>query len=120
MIDFYGEKSSYIHLKFGDMRKMYNFTPHFTKKHPKFCEEYLKYWNNDKTGKFENPLQIVNYVDYYNIPVRFYFNYTDTPAKNNKEVQDYLIRETMPKEYGSYDTTTRKMIGWDGESAKED
>jgi len=42
-IDYYGTKDNYIHLKFGDARKMYNFTPEFIKEYPLFAKEYSKY-----------------------------------------------------------------------------
>lgn len=118
MIDYYGEEADYIHLKFGDMHKAYNFTEEFRKKHPKFCEEYEKYWQGDPTCQFRDPLEIVNYVDYWHIPVHFYFNYTDTPATDNKEVQQYLVRERLPRNYGNY--ASGKMTGWDGEEEIED
>ena len=47
MIDYYGEDANYIHTKFGDLRKMYNFTPAFKELYPKFAEEYTKYWNGE-------------------------------------------------------------------------
>lgn len=117
MIDFYGETANYIHLKFGDARKMYNFTEEFKKEHPNFCTEYVKYFSG-KESKFEDPLQLVNYVEHYNIPVHFYFNYTDTPAKGFRDVKNYLGNERMPSNYGNY--TDGKMLGWDGEVEIED
>lgn len=117
MIDYYGDDANYIHLKFGNMRKMYNFTEEFIEKHPNFCAEYAKYWEGDETCKFEYPLQIINYVDHYNIPVNFYFNYTDTPAKNNEEVKQYLVRESVPRDYAKF--FEGKWVGWDGEKEAE-
>ena len=49
-IDYYGTKDSYIHLKFGDIRKMYNFTKELEKKYPDFTREYAKYWNCEKSN----------------------------------------------------------------------
>jgi len=90
---FYGDKFSYIHLKFGDMRKMYFFTDEFRAKHPNFCKEYEKYWNHDETCRFKTPLEIAQYIDMYDIPVQLYFNFTDTPVNNMAEVYAYFIRE---------------------------
>lgn len=93
MIDYYGTDADYIHLKWGDMRKAFNFTEEFKNKHPNFYKEYRKYWNDDPTCKFHTPLQIAQYVDMFNIPVRFYFNFTDTPVHNMTEMYEYFIRE---------------------------
>lgn len=92
-MDFYGQDLDYIHLKFGDARKCYNFTEKFRQKHPNFCAEYEKYWECDKSCRFRSPLQIAQYVDMYNIPVKFYYNYTDTPSKSMADVYEYFIRE---------------------------
>ena len=92
-IDYYGTKDNYIHLKFGDARKMYNFTPEFIKEYPLFAKEYSKYWNGDKDCQFENPFQIVNYVFGNKIPVHFYYNYTDEPAEDMNGIMNYLVGE---------------------------
>jgi hypothetical protein len=91
MIDYYGDKDNYIHAKFGDLRKMYNFTSDFRSKYPKFCKEYDKYWKGN-LSVFLIPQQIVSYVEKNNIPVHFYFNYTDEPA-TIQEMHDYFERE---------------------------
>jgi hypothetical protein len=91
MIDYYGDKDNYIHAKFGDLRKAYNFTPELKKLYPKFCEEYAKYWNGEFC-RFQQPQQIVKYVDENKIPVHFYFNYTDEPA-TIQDMYDYFERE---------------------------
>lgn len=93
MQDFYGDEIDYIHLKFGDMRKAYNFTDEFRTKYPNFCEEYEKYWRNDATCRFKSPLEIAQYVDMFNVPVKFYYNFTDTPSENMADVYEYFIRE---------------------------
>ena len=90
-IDYYGGKDNYIHLKFGDCRKNYNFTSDFIAEYPDFAREYASYFNG--SGKFKNPFQIVAYVYKNKIPVHFYYNFTDTPAKNEKEIMAYLTRE---------------------------
>ena len=91
-IDYYGNSDNYIHLKFGDVRKNYNFTPTFIEKYPDFAREYTNYFEC-KESEFKNPLNIVSYAYNAKIPVHFYFNYTDTPAKGQKEIMDYLIKE---------------------------
>lgn len=92
-MNYYGTDADYIHLKFGDMRKAYNFTPVFRENYPNFCAEYEMYWNHDTGCRFESPLQIAQYIDRFNVPVNLYFNYTDTPVNNIEEVYEYLIRE---------------------------
>jgi len=106
MINFYGNDADYIHLKFGEMHKCYNFTTEFRNKYPNFCAEYEKYWFGDESCCFQTPLHIAQYVDMYDVPIHFYFNYTDTPAKNICDVYRYLIRE--------YTGTTDYFAGLDG------
>lgn len=93
MDEYYNGSIDTIHLKFGRMQKHYNFTPEFVKKYPNFCAEYEKHWNGDDSCRFKSTLEIAQYVDMYDIPVKFYFNFTDTPVKNMAEVYEYLIRE---------------------------
>lgn len=92
-IDYYSNEADYIHLKFGDVRKQYNFTKEFIEKYPTFAKEYAKYFEFKKNAKFKNPFQIVAYAFRHKIPVHFYYNYTDTPAKSEKEIMEYLVRE---------------------------
>ena len=113
--DFYGDDLDYIHIKFGRMQKAYNFTDKLMKSHPNFCDEYIKYWNNDKNAKFKTPLQIARYVDVYDVPVRFYFNYTDTPVKDITEVYEYFIRESVLYDSG-FENDKYFMRGFDGEN----
>jgi hypothetical protein len=98
-IDYYGDKDNYIHLKFGEIRKMYNFTKEFQEKYPIFVEHYKKYWNfkNTSYGDFKNAFQVVSYIYNNKIPVNLYYNFTDTPVKNRKEVIAYLLRENNIK-----------------------
>ena len=91
MIDYYGYDDNYIHAKFGDLRKMYNFTDEFRKQYPKFSDEYAKYFSGEYSV-FKQPQQIVKYVDENKIPVHFYFNYTDEPA-SIQDMYDYFERE---------------------------
>lgn len=91
-IDYYGYKDNYIHLKFGDCLKMYHFTADFMKKYPEFVKAYEMYWNGNRNA-FRNPFQVVNYAFNNNIPVHFYYNYTDTPAKDREEIIEYLLYE---------------------------
>lgn len=92
-IDYYGDEVNYIHLKFGDARKMYNFTPDFLKEYPLFAREYASYYERGNVSQFKNPFQIVAYVYKNKIPVHFYYNFSDTPAKNEKEIMKYLTDE---------------------------
>lgn len=112
-IDYYAEKADYIHLKWGDVRKRYHFTDKFVKQHERFVEEFEKYFSRDPESKFKDPLAVVNYIDAFSLPVHFYFNYTDTPAKNIEEVKQYLVREHLPDEW--YVSLNSKLYGWDGE-----
>jgi hypothetical protein len=91
-IDYYGDKDNYIHLKFGDARKMYNFTAKFKKEYPDFAREYTNYWEG-KQSKFKGPFSVVSYVFKHKLPVHFYYNYTDTPATDEKEIMEYLVDE---------------------------
>ena len=92
-IDYYGDKDNYIHLKFGDARKMYNFTKSFIEEYPKFATEYKNYWEGIDSA-FRSPFAIVEYAYAKNIPVHFYYNFIDEPAKDKKEIIDYLVRES--------------------------
>lgn len=93
MKNYYSENENYIHLKFGDARKKYNFTSEFIKQNKKFCEEYIKYFN-EEVSKFENVFQIVFFAKNNEIPVDlFYYNYTDTPAEDYDEIIEYLLKE---------------------------
>lgn len=95
-IDYYGDKDNYIHLKFGDCRKAYNFTKKFAQKYPDFVERYQRYFQNGPSGSFEDfksPFQVVAYVFQKNIPVHFYYNYTDEPATSYEDIIEYLVRE---------------------------
>lgn len=89
-IDYYGETDNYIHLKWGDCVKMYNFTDKFIKDYPYFTEQYRKYWDCDETCDFKDVSDVVNYVFKNKIPVHFYFNFTDTPAKSKKEIINWI------------------------------
>ena len=53
-IDWYGNEANYIHLKFGNARKNYNFTADFIGKYPNFAREYANYFEN-RESKFGNP-----------------------------------------------------------------
>lgn len=92
-INYYGIEDNYIHLKFGRAMKMYNFTKEFIQEYPLFSKEYAKHFEGDKTSQFTNPFQIVRYVFENNIPVHFYYNFTDTPAKDKQEILNYLLEE---------------------------
>lgn len=91
-INYYGETDNYIHLKFGDCRKMYNFTKEFTEKYPDFAREYQNYFMGEKS-MFETPEQVVDYVFDNNLPINWYFNFTDEHATSREEIEDYLVNE---------------------------
>lgn len=95
-IDYYGNNDNYIHLKFGEALKCYNFTPNFREKYPDFVKGYVSYWNGERKA-FRNPFELVSYVFNNKIPVYFYFNYTDTPAKDRQEIINYLLNENDKK-----------------------
>lgn len=95
-IDFYWTDENYIHFKFWDLRKSYNFTKEFCEKYPVFSEEFGKYFDFEESV-FTNPLEIVLYVYNYKIPVYFYYNFSDTPCYNKQDAIRYLAREYMGK-----------------------
>ena len=78
-INYYGETDNYIHLKFGDCVKMYNFTKDFMEKHPEFTARYQHYFEHGANKR--------------DIPVHFYYNFTDEPAKGYDEIIQYLVEE---------------------------
>ena len=96
-IDYYGNEADYIHLKFGDCRKNYHFTTDFVEKYPAFVREFASYFEGSLTegskSAFKTPFAVVAYVYKNKIPVHFYYNFTDTPAKNEKEIMEYLVNE---------------------------
>jgi hypothetical protein len=91
-IDYYGIEDNYIHLKFGDCMKAYNFTEDFRKEYPQFVKAYDMYWEGKRTA-FKNPFQVVSYAFNNKIPVNWYYNFTDTPAKDQEEITKYLLQE---------------------------
>jgi hypothetical protein len=93
MIDYYGTDANYIHAKFGDLRKNYNFTDEFVAKYPNFSSEYGRYFSNHYSV-FSQPQQIVDYVEKYKIPVHFYKNYTDEPA-TIEDMHEYFESEII-------------------------
>nr|DAS75446.1 MAG TPA: hypothetical protein [Bacteriophage sp.] len=78
-----------IELKFGDMRKAYNFEDWFLYKYKFFATEFAKYWHEEESY-FKDPYQIVDYVEEHNIPVDFYYNFTDKYAKSYDDIREYL------------------------------
>ncbi len=99
-INYYGTEDNYIHLKFGDARKCYNFTEQFKKDYPEFTARYVDYFDNGasklnsslKKG-FRSPYELVAYAFKKEIPVHFYYNYTDEPAKGYDDIIKYLVDE---------------------------
>lgn len=71
---------------------MYNFTPTFIKRYPDFSREYERYWNKQDSN-FKNPFQIVAWAYDNDIPVHFYYNFTDKPVNSKEEALNYLMDE---------------------------
>lgn len=102
-IDYYGDTDNYIHLKFGDARKMYNFTKEFMEEYQDFSRQYQLYWDNNTESRFKNALDIINFIEEYEIPVHLYFNYTDTPA-TMREAREWYEENNKP------DTTNQPLF----------
>ena len=83
---------SVIHAKFGDFRKVYYFRPELQKEYPNFCAEYDKYFSYQKSV-FQDPIQIVNYIERYAIPVRLYSNYCDKEFADFDAVREWICVE---------------------------
>ena len=119
-IKYYGDEDNYIHVKFGDLRKCYNFTKEFMERYPRFSEEFHKYWMCEES-MFSNPLEIANYIIRFDIPVYAYFNFTDTPG-TWEEVQDYLKDEYMGNRklytFGKDDNGNYTYYSLDGDKMK--
>lgn len=97
-IDAYGDTQNVIHFKFGDCRKQYHFTDKFRDEYPGFVIEYANYWNGHDSV-FDNPFDILSYIEKFELPVRLYSNYYD------EEFEDYeAVREWLANEY-----TTQNM-----------
>ena len=92
MIDYYGSTDNYIHLKFGDCIKAYNFTEEFRSQYPEFTQAYEQYWDGSRRA-FNNALQVISYIYNNDIPVHLYFNFTDTPVKDKEEAVAYFVSE---------------------------
>lgn len=118
-IDAYGNTENVIHFKFGDMRKSYNFTDVFDAKHPRFCEEYRKYFAGEKS-LFSDPLAIVNYIEQFDLPVKLYSNMYDEEFEDIDAAKEWIMRE-----YGGQNRdklfhyeSGRGYVGLDNESER--
>ena len=80
-VDYYWDQHNYIHLKFGHMWKMYNFTDDFIKEYPDFFHNYCMYFNWEKGGRWSewDEVKICEYIRDNNIPVHLYYNFEDVP-----------------------------------------
>jgi hypothetical protein len=119
-IDAYGDSQSVIHFKFGDARKQYFFTKEFKSKHPKFCAEYEKYWQHEDS-LFTDPLSIVNYIEWFNLPVRLYSNFADEEFADFDAAREWLNHEyggQLPERDKLYRYNDGGYTGLDGEVAK--
>lgn len=92
----YGSEISYIHAKFGRLKKAYNFTDDCRKRFPEFVAEYEKYWNSDTTGMFQTALDVANYLIAHpeaGEAIRPYFNFIDEWAYDWQAIKVYLEQE---------------------------
>lgn len=96
-IDYYGTKYNYIHLKFGNAFKMWNFTEDFIKKYPGFHAEYLRYATGEYS-RFKNAYSVIKYIIDYKIPVNLYFNFTDEPATPKKALKWWFDNNTIKED----------------------
>ena len=118
-IDAYGDTQNVIHFKFGDCRKLYHFTDEFVAEHPRFAEEFAKYWHNDSTSLFSDPLAIVNYIETFNIPVRLYSNFVDEEFEDIQAVREWLNNEYRGPNHDSlYKYELGVLVGMDGEESR--
>lgn len=122
-IDAYGDTQNVIHFKFGDCRKMYHFTREFEQAHPRFCEEYVKYWRHEKS-LFTDPLSIVNYIEMFDLPVRLYSNYVDREFEDYQAVKEWLCEQYMGQslqqnQLYKFDFSNYGYVGMDGETKAE-
>lgn len=95
IVNYYGDKDNYIHLKFGHARKCYHFTKDFTKLHKDFVKKYEDYWSDEETedvdNAFLNAQDVVYGAEEEGLPPEFfYFNYTDEPAKSYEEIYNWI------------------------------
>lgn len=91
-IDAYGDTQNVIHFKFGDARKQYNFTTEFRASKPGFCKEYANYWAG-KPSKFRNVMEIVNYIDEHELPIRLYSNFYDEEFADIAAAREWISQE---------------------------
>ncbi len=98
--DPYGTDISYIHAKFGNVRKCYNFTDECMEKFPEFTTEYQKYWT-DEPSMFPTPMDVVNYLIAHpdvGAEIRPYFNFIDEWADGWEAIKHYLEEEGKAKD----------------------
>jgi len=96
-LDFYGESLDYIHFKFGDALKQYNFTDKFRKRYPGFCAAYELAWEG-KHGVFSprgvmDTLKLLHYIKEYEVPVRLYSNMVDLEFADVNAALEWYINE---------------------------
>ena len=87
---FYGDTTSYIHFKFGDCIKMYNFTKEFLDQYTIFCKGYQRFFNGKPSRLFKKGVDVVRYIKENNIPILLYQNYHDLEFLNVDEAIKYL------------------------------
>lgn len=101
-IDAYGDTDNVIHFKFGEARKHYHFTNEFMDKYPKFVSEYSKYFMGNKSV-FNDVLELVNYIERYEIPVRLYSNFVDEEFADIQACKEWIMNEHIGRQYEPLD-----------------
>ena len=107
-IDAYGNTDNVIHFKFGEARKNYNFTVEFIQQYPNFVKEYEKYFMGNKSV-FNDVLELVNYIERHEIPVRLYSNFVDEEFADIDAVKEWLVSEHVGRQYEALDKTAKEF-----------
>ena|SRR5690606_27432006 len=105
-IDAYGDTDNVIHFKFGDARKGYHFTDEFVEKYPLFVAEYTAYFMGEKSV-FNDVLELVNYIERHNIPVRLYSNYVDKEFADIAACKEWILNEHVGRQINALDNPAR-------------
>lgn len=94
--DPYGTDISYIHAKFGRLKKAYHFTKECREHFPEFVTEYDKYWRSDETGLFKTAMDVADYLIAHpeaGKEIHPYFNFIDEWADGWEAIKTYLEQE---------------------------
>lgn len=99
MGDPYGTEVSYIHAKFGDVRKCYNFTDECRARFPEFVAAYDAYWTDRTSGPFKSADDVVDYLIAHpdaGAEIKPYFNYVDEWCDGWDGMKQYLTEQNKP------------------------